>query len=55
MIVSSKDIAAHFGVEVESLRNRIEDMWAVQGLISPSTLSDDPIRDFANCQWQKSK
>ena len=55
MIVSSKDIAAHFGVEVESLRNRIEDMWAVQGLISPSTLSDDPVRDFANCQWQKSK
>ena len=55
MIVSSKDIAAHFGVEVESLRDRIEDMWVVQGLISPSTFSDDPVRDFANCQWQKSK
>lgn len=55
MIVSSKDIAEHFGVEVELLRDRIEDMWAVQGLISPSTLSDDPTRDFENCQWQKSK
>ena len=55
MIVSSKDIAEHFGVEVEALRDRIEDMWAVQELISPSTLSDDPNRDFANCHWQKSK
>lgn len=55
MVVSSKDIAAHFGVEVESLRDQIENMWGVQGLISPSTFSDDPVRDFANCQWQKSK
>lgn len=55
IIVSSKDIAQHFGVEVEALQRRIEDMWAVQGLISPSTFSDDPINDFENCHWQKSK
>ena len=55
IIATSQEIADHFGVDVESLRHRIEDMWAVQEIISPSTLSDDPTRDFANCQWQKAK
>ena len=55
MIATSQEIANHFGVDVELLRHRIEDMWAVQGIISPSTLSDDPAKDFANCQWQKAK
>ena len=55
MVATSQEIADHFEVIVESLQHRIEDMWAVQGLISPSKLSDDPCKDFANCQWQKAK
>ena len=55
MIASSREIANHFGVEVESLRNRLQDMWAVQEIISPATLSDDPNGNFANCNWTKAK
>lgn len=55
MIASSQEIANYFGVEVDSLRNRIQDMWAVQEIISPATLSDDPNGNFANCNWTKAK
>lgn len=55
MSATSQEIADHFGVSVKSLQHRIEDMWAVQGLISPSTFSGDPIKDFPNCQWQEAK
>ena len=55
MIATSQEIANHFGVEVESLRDRIQDMWAVQEIISPATLSDDPNGNFANCNWTKTR
>ena len=55
MIATSQEIADHFEVNVEAIRHRIEDMWAVQEIISPATLSDDPNGNFKNCQWTKSK
>ncbi len=55
MIASSNEIANHFNVSVDSLRHRLEDMWAVLGIISLATLSDNPSKDFANCKWTKAK
>lgn len=53
MIATSKEIADHFGVSVDSIRSTLEDMWAVQEIIKPASLEDDPNRNMEYCSWVK--
>ena len=55
MSASTLEIANHFNVTPADIKSEIEDLWAVQKLISPATLADDPRNGYESCNRTKSK
>lgn len=53
MVASTTEIAAYFGVKPLSLKNQLENLWAVEEVITTVSLEDDPCNHIENCHWKK--
>lgn len=49
--ITTKRIAEHFSVSIDEIRNMLMELYMVDGIICPMTLSDVPEDD--ECQWSK--